>query len=104
MTQRLSPAGTALSRRFNVGLWIVQGLLALAFATTGGSKIVGTQQTVQLFEHIGVGQWFRYVVGVLEIAGAIGLLIPRLSGLAAAGLTGVMAGAVVTEVFIVHGS
>ncbi len=36
-----------------------------------------------MFTTIGVGQWLRYVVGALEIAGAIGLLIPRLSGLAA---------------------
>ena len=29
------------------------------------------------FNQIGAGQWFRYLVGALELAGAIGLLIPR---------------------------
>jgi hypothetical protein len=37
---------------------------------------------------------------VLELGGAVGLLVPRLSGLAATGLVGVMAGAVGTELFI----
>ena len=39
-------------------------------------------------------------VGALELAGAIGLLIPRLAGLAALGLAGVMVGAVFTQVFV----
>ena len=47
--------------------------------------------------HIGIGQWFRYLVGVLEIAGAVGVLIPRLSGLAALGLMCLMAGATVHQ-------
>jgi uncharacterized membrane protein len=46
-----------------------------------------------MFATIGIGQWFRYVVGALELAGAVGVLIPRLSGLAALGLIGLMAGA-----------
>ncbi len=53
------------------------------------------------FDDIGLGQWLRYLTGALEIAGAIGLLIPRLCGLAALGLAGVMVGAVATELFLV---
>jgi putative oxidoreductase len=40
----------------------------------------------------------------LEVLGALLLLIPRLSGLGALMLFGVMIGAVVTHVFIVGGS
>ena len=36
---------------------------------------------VEMFATIGIGQWFRYVVGVLELAGAARVLLPRLSGL-----------------------
>ena len=36
---------------------------------------------------------------MLELADAVGLLIPRLSGLAALGLAGVMVGAVLTHLF-----
>jgi putative oxidoreductase len=52
----------------------------------------------------GLGQWFRYLTGALEVAGAILLLIPRTSGLGALMLAGVMVGAIVTHVFIVGGS
>ena len=48
----------------------------------------------------GAGQWFRYLVGILELAGAIGLLIPRLAAPAALGLLGVMIGAFFTQLFV----
>ena len=55
---------------------------------------------VEMFATIGIGQWFRHVVGALELAGAVGVLIPRLSGLAALGLIGLMAGATLTNVLV----
>jgi hypothetical protein len=55
---------------------------------------------VDLFDKIGFGQWFRYVVGTLEVAAVVGLLVPRLAGLAALGLVGLMVGAVATELLI----
>jgi putative oxidoreductase len=93
---------TTSGRALNIGLWVLQGLLAIGFTMSGVSKLVGVESTVQLFDDIGIGQWFRYVVGALEVAGAVGLLIPRLAGLAALGLVGVMAGAAVTDAFIVE--
>jgi putative oxidoreductase len=44
------------------------------------------------------------VVGGLEIAGAVGVLIPRLSGLAALGLVCLMAGATLTNVLVLGAS
>lgn len=82
----------------NVVLWVVQVLLA-AFFVFSGLMLFG-DGLIDKFDEIGVGQWLRYVTGALEIAGAIGLVIPRLCGLAALGLSGVMAGAVVTELFM----
>ena len=49
-----------------------------------------------MFHQMGADDWFRYLVGTLELAGGIDLLIPRLAGLAALGLTGVMVGATYT--------
>jgi uncharacterized membrane protein YphA (DoxX/SURF4 family) len=83
----------------NVVLWGVRVLLAAYFVHSGWSLF--GDGFVRKFDEIGVGQWLRYLTGALEIAGAIGLLIPRLVGLAALGLVGVMAGAVVTELFLV---
>jgi putative oxidoreductase len=53
---------------------------------------------VAMFTAIGAGQWLRYLVGAMEIAGAVGLLVPRLCGLAALGLVGLMVGAAITNV------
>lgn len=92
---------TTWARLLGVGMWALQILLALQFAYVGLLKVSGSPAMVTLFATIGAGQWFRYVVGALEIVGAIGLLIPRLSGLAALCLVGLMLGATATQVFII---
>ena len=88
----------------NVVLWVLQISAAGMFLMAGFLKLSGNAQMVGLFEAIGIGQWFRYLTGTLEVVGAILLLIPRTSGLGAFMLAGVMACAVVTHVFIVGGS
>jgi putative oxidoreductase len=86
----------------NVALWALQVLLA-AYFVYSGSLLFG-DDFVKKFDEIGFGHWLRYLTGVLEIAGAIGLLIPPLCALAALGLVGVMVGAVGTELFLLeHG-
>jgi hypothetical protein len=42
------------------------------------------------------------VTGVVEVGGAIGLLIPRLAGLAAIGLIGLMGGAILTQILVLE--
>ena len=88
----------------NVGLWILQIGAAGMFLMVGFLKLSGDPQMVGLFDTIGLGQWFRYVTGSLEVLGAILLLVPRLSGLGALLLVGVMLGAVPTHLFVVGGS
>jgi putative oxidoreductase len=84
-------------------LWAVQILLAAFFLfVAGGSKLAGAQGAVQEFGAIGAGQWFRYLVGTVEVAGAIGLLTPWLAGLAAAGLAADMAGATIVNATVLH--
>lgn len=82
----------------NAALWVLQAALAAYFVYSGfllfGDDFIGK------FDEIGFGQWLRYLTGGLEVAGAVGLLVPRLCGLAALGLVGVMAGAVGTELFL----
>ena len=94
----------SIAKIINVLLWVLQIGATGMFLMVGFLKLSGNPQLVGLFEAIGIGQWFRYLTGSLEVAGAILLLIPRTSGLAALMLAGVMACAVVTHVFIVGGS
>ena len=100
---RQSASGST-AKIVNIVLWVLQVGAAGMFLMVGFLKLSGNPQLVALFEAIGLGQWFRYLTGSLEVAGAILLLIPRTSGLAALMLAGVMACAVVTHVFIVGGS
>lgn len=88
---------TGRGRVGNVVLWALQVLLAAIFVMAAVPKFLGDPTMVATFEAVGVGQWLRYVTGAGEIAGAIGLLVPRLTGLAALGLVGVMIGATVTN-------
>lgn len=94
------PAATR-GRAVTVALWLAQGLFALLYGFAGINKLAGLQpEVVEQFARIGLGDWFRHLTGTLELAGAIGLLIPRLAGLAALGLSGVMAGAVVAHLLV----
>ncbi|MGH3660435.1 MAG: DoxX family protein [Micromonosporaceae bacterium] len=90
-------------RAWNITLWVLQALVAAFFVFAGGIKLAGDPTAVQAFDTIGLGQWFRYFTGAVEIAGGIGLLIPRLMGLAALGLVAVLVGAIITE-FSIGGS
>jgi uncharacterized membrane protein YphA (DoxX/SURF4 family) len=104
-TGRTSAAPAAARRRGRaITVWVLQVLLAVSFAVGGLLKLGGAHQMVVLFARIGAGQWFRYLIGTFEIAGAAGAAIPALSGLAALGLTGLMAGAAITNAFGIHTS
>jgi DoxX-like family len=81
-------------------LWIVQALLALIFVFSGGTKLVLPLE--MLTEQTPLLGWFVRFLGVSEVLGAIGLILPGLLGirpgltpLAAAGLVTIMIGATV---------
>ena len=100
-----TPSTRAPRRRApTIALWALQALLAIMFAMAGLAKVFGDPAMVEMFATIGIGQWFRYVVGALEIVGAVGVLIPRLFGLAALGLVCLMAGATLTNVLVLGAS
>jgi putative oxidoreductase len=92
------------SRAWTVGLWIVQILSAAMFLVAGASKLSGGPEMVQVFEAIGIGQWFRYLTGAIEVASAVLLLIPRLAVFGALLLVPTMVGAVATHLFVLGGS
>jgi putative oxidoreductase len=57
--------------------WILRVLLGVAFLGIGIEKVTGTMGTVPFFDAIGWGQWFRYVSGAFDMAGALLILWPR---------------------------
>ena len=83
-------------------LWIVQGLLAIIFLLTGGSKFAMSVEEMQAQMKVPLPGWFLHFIGVCEILGSIGLILPGLTRirpgltpLAAAGLVIIMIGATV---------
>ncbi|MEV1328515.1 DoxX family protein [Micromonospora costi] len=94
----------------NLALWIVAGLLAVAYLLGGSSKIVISKERLAAF-----GPSSRWVddvsaggvkaIGALEVLGAVGLILPAaldvapvLTPLAALGLAIIMVGAAVTRI------
>lgn len=78
-------------------LWIVSIVVAAMFIMAGGTKLAGLPMHVEHFQKWGYPDWFRILIGTAEVAGGVGLLIPRLASFAAAGLAAIMLGAVYTH-------
>jgi len=86
----------------NIALWIVQTLLALLFLFAGGMKLVTPMEEMMKQMPISLPGWFVLFTGVVEVLGAIGVMLPwllriqpGLTPLAAVGLVIIMIGATV---------
>lgn len=87
------------SRRARITLRTTAILLALFFGVASGApKLFAAPAAVEAFDSLGWGALGMYAIGVAEVAGAIGLVVPVLSGLAPIGLSALMVGAFVTQV------
>ena len=86
-----------MSKGKKIALWIVSILLAALFLFAGLPKLLTPRKIVPMFVHYGYAPWFATVIGVSEVLGAIGLLVPRLAAFAAAGLSIIMVGAFFTH-------
>lgn len=97
MTSSASPR----RNRTNLWLWIAQVLLAIVFLFTGGSKMATPSEVLAAQSHL-PGAFMKFI-GVCEILGALGLVLPgllhmwpRLTPLAAACLLVILIGATVS--------
>ena len=92
------------SRGLNITLWVLQVILALGFALSGLTKLSGAPDALVVFKEMGTDGWMPYVIGSLEIIGAIGLLIRRVTGMAAVAFVALMLGAVLSHLILGVGS
>ena len=84
----------------NIALWIIQALLALLFVFSGAMKFIMSVE--EMTKEIALPGLFLHFIGVCEILGGLGLVLPwllrirpGLTPLAATGLVIIMIGAVV---------
>jgi hypothetical protein len=94
----------------NLGLWIIAGVLAVAYLFAGGGKLLLSKERLAAFG--AASKWVEDVpaagikaIGTLEILGAVGLVLPAVLGIApvfvpiaALGLVLLMTGAVITRI------
>ena len=79
-------------------------VVALVFIGAGLIKLGGLPVMVRLFAAMGMGQWLRYVVGASELLGGALLLGDASALVGALLLCGVIAGAIGSNLLILHDS
>lgn len=92
------------ARNVTIILWVLQILAAAAFIAAGTFKLIAAPQMVEIFQHIGIGQWFRVVTGVVEIVGGIALLIPAFAAFGGLLLATTMVFATLIHLFVIGGN
>ena len=85
----------------SIAIIVLSAVLALAFLGSGGLKLAGAKQSLQMRDQLHVGAQLWRAVGALEVPGALGLaagfVVPALGIAAAVGLALVMVGAIVAH-------
>jgi uncharacterized membrane protein len=82
--------------------WLPRIGVAVAFLSIGYGKFGEHSSWVRIFDRIGFGQWFRYLTGTMQIAGAVLVLIPRTFVIGILMLACTMFGAMLVWIFIVR--
>ena len=98
----MTDVSTPTSGLRRIGLWALRIVVAGLFLFAGFMKLTGQPMMVQEFETVGLGQWFRYATGVLEVIGAIMVLVPTVSALGGCLLLLVDVGAFVAQVTVIR--
>jgi putative oxidoreductase len=88
-------------RRRDAITWTLRVLVALIFVYEGLDKFGTRRLWTRVFAEIGIGQWFRYATGIIEILGAGLLLVPRATLIAVPLLLCVLVGAFLAHIFII---
>ena len=102
MTSTAQQNRARASRAIVVIVWVLRIALAALFLAAALMKLTSQPTMVAEFQKVGLGQWFRYFTGALEVSGAVLALVPRFSWLGALLLLCVDLGAFVAQVFVLH--
>ena len=84
------------------GLIVIRIFLTLVFVGAGGAKLAGVDMMVAVYETLGVGQWFRYVTGIVEVGSALLLWLPGKQASGAGLLVCTMIGALFANLFLLN--
>ena len=87
--------------RSNLVDWALRLFVAAVFLFEGTDKFGSRRLWIRLFTDIGIGQWFRYATGAIEIIAGTLILIPRATMIAVTMLACTMVGAFLAHVFVI---
>ncbi|CAI6084121.1 DoxX family protein [Cohnella sp. JJ-181] len=59
----------------NIVLIVLQTFLIFPMGFGGATKLTGSKNFVEMFDSLRLPQWFRVVTGIVQIVGAVGLII-----------------------------
>ncbi|NNF43671.1 MAG: DoxX family protein [Phycisphaerales bacterium] len=85
------------ARLRSVTAWVLAVIFGLLFLVAGLGKLTGGEAVAEMFSGWGYPLWFAKVIGVLEMAGGLALIIPRTTRYAVLGLSCIMLGAMYTH-------
>ena len=88
-----------LARFTDLGLLLIRLMVALVFATSGYSHLKDPDARAR---SIGMSKGFTIILGIGEVAGALGVAFGVLTQIAAIGLIFIMLGAIQKKIFVWH--
>lgn len=78
-------------------IWILRIIIALAFFVSANVKLASFAEAATQFANWGYPVWWLYLVAAVELLGAVGVLIPKTTRIAASALLVLMLGAIYTS-------
>lgn len=95
---------SARGRRARIALRALQVVLALFYGFASAlPKLIAHPSATESFDTLGWGSAGMYTIGLLELAGAVALLVPVLQSVAAMALGALMVGAFVVQLAVFDG-
>jgi putative oxidoreductase len=88
---------TESTKGWEIGVMVVSILLTIVFVIAGGAMVAGTDAYVESFQRWGYPQWSRVMIGLIAVACSVGLWVPRMRAIAAAGIVVTMIGTLITH-------
>lgn len=82
------------------GLLAVKAVLSAFFLYAAFGKFTGNPMVVGVFDAIGWGQWFRYLAGAMQAAGAVLIWVPGLQAIGAVLIGATMLGAAIAHIVL----
>ena len=93
----MTDANARPGKKLNIGLWIAQVLLLIAFGAAGSMKLFNPAAAEMARTQANMPYALTYFIGVAELLGALGMILPaatriqpKLTGLAGIGLLTIM--------------